>query len=229
MTKKERYKNVLDWFRKNMPVAETELDYATPFQLLIAVILSAQCTDKRVNLITPALFSRYPDPLSLSLSSPEEIFEYISSVTYPKSKSNYLYNMSKILVERFDSTIPKEREELQQLPGVGRKTANVISSILYGEPVIAVDTHVFRVARRIGLSHGETPLEVEKELTKNIAKGSRVIAHHWLILHGRYVCIARKPKCGECGLAPFCRYYHELGSADLHKGGSSRRPKTASD
>lgn len=217
MTKKERYRFVLDWFGTNMPVAESELSYRNPFELLVAVILSAQCTDKRVNIVTPALFDKFPDALSMSRSNAEEIFNYISSVTYPRNKSNHLYNMSLMLVNEFGSQVPSDVSLLQKLPGVGRKTANVIASVLYSKPVIAVDTHVFRVSRRIGLSDGKTPLAVEEELTRNIPEEKRAISHHWLILHGRYVCIARSPKCGECGLSVVCRHNHKTGRTNLHE------------
>jgi endonuclease-3 len=220
ISQKERYFKVLEWFQNNMPEAESELNYKNPFQLAVSVILSAQCTDKRVNLVTPALFERYPDPFAMSKATEQEIFKYISSVTYPNSKSKHLSEMAKVLVAEFQGVIPKDTEELQRLPGVGRKSANVIASVIYNTPVIAVDTHVFRISRRLGLSKGETPLAVEKELTENIPSDRRAIAHHWLILHGRYVCVARKPKCEICGLTLFCLHYHMAGRADLHKGGT---------
>ncbi len=217
---KERFHKVLEWFQINMPAAESELNYKNPFQLTVSVILSAQCTDKRVNMVTPALFERFPDPFAMSGATAEEIFKYISSVTYPNSKSKHLSQMAKVLVSEFKGVLPKDTEDLQRLPGVGRKSANVIASVIYDSPVIAVDTHVFRISRRLGLSKGETPLAVEKELTENIPSDKRAIAHHWLILHGRYVCIARKPKCEICGLSLFCLHYHMTGRADLHKGGT---------
>jgi endonuclease-3 len=220
ISQKERYLKVLEWFQNNMPEAESELKYDNPFQLAVSVILSAQCTDKRVNLVTPALFERYPDPSAMSKATAQDIFKYISSVTYPNSKSKHLSEMAKVLVAEFQGVIPKDTEELQRLPGVGRKSANVIASVIYNTPVIAVDTHVFRISRRLGLSKGETPLAVEKELTENIPSDRRAIAHHWLILHGRYVCVARKPKCEICGLTLFCLHYHMAGRADLHKGGT---------
>ena len=214
MNRSDRYKNVLDWFSKNVPVAESELNFRSPFELMVAVILSAQCTDKRVNIVTPPLLKRFPDPLSMSKASEEEIFEYIRSVTFPNNKSRHLLGMSKMLVEKFNSVVPDETEELQKLPGVGRKTANVIASVIYNKPVIAVDTHVFRVARRIGLSSGRDVLEVENDLTAAIPSELRAIAHHWLILHGRYVCVARKPKCADCGIAAFCKYFENLNSGN---------------
>ncbi len=217
MTKKERYRKILEWFGENMPVAESELHYSDAYQLIVAVILSAQCTDKRVNMVTPNLFKRFPDAKSMSESNVEEIFNYVKSVTYPNSKSNNLLKMAKVLTNEFNSIVPSTPEELQKLPGVGRKSANVISSVLFNHPVIAVDTHVFRVSHRLGLSHAKRPLGVELELTENIPGTLRAKAHHWLILHGRYVCIARKPKCSECGLSPFCLHYHKTGGTDLHK------------
>ncbi|MDD2418948.1 MAG: endonuclease III [Bacteroidales bacterium] len=218
MTRKERYKAITDWFESNMPVAETELVYNNPFELIVSVILSAQCTDKRVNMVTPGLFEKLPDPESMSKSDPETIFKYISSVTYPNNKSKHLHQMASMLVSDFDSKVPGDTISLQKLPGVGRKTANVIASVLFDKPVIAVDTHVFRVSRRLGLSSGKTPLAVEQDLTKNFPESKRAIAHHWLILHGRYVCKARNPECDKCGLSVFCRYYHKSRRANLHEG-----------
>lgn len=220
MTRKERYAKVIEWFTVNMPVAESELFYSNPYQLMVAVILSAQCTDKRVNLVTPSLFERYPNAESLSNSTAPEVFEYIKSVTYPNNKSKHLVKMAQMLHNDFKGVVPDTPEQLQKLPGVGRKTANVIASVIYNKPVIAVDTHVFRVSRRIGLSSGKTPLAVENDLTKHISQEKRAIAHHWLILHGRYVCIARKPKCESCGLSEFCRYYHKTSRANLHESSS---------
>ena len=191
-----------------MPIAESELNYQNPYQLLVAVILSAQCTDKRVNLTTPHLFSKYPTPLALSNAQVSDVYELIKSISYPNNKAKHLVEMSKMLVEEFNSIVPDDIDQLQKLPGVGRKTANVIASVIYDKPVIAVDTHVFRVARRIGLSSGVTPLEVEKDLTNNIPQEYRAIAHHWLILHGRYVCTAKKERCDSCGIAPHCDYYN---------------------
>jgi endonuclease-3 len=206
MTKRERYKQVISWFQENMPDVKTELHYADPFQLLIAVILSAQCTDKRVNTVTPALFEAYPTPEVLAASNKDAVFEYIKSVSYPNSKANHLVEMSRMLVTDFDGKMPSSVEELMKLPGVGKKTANVIASIVYDIPALAVDTHVFRVSNRIGLTdHSKTPLETEKELIQYIPKRLWSIAHHWLILHGRYVCTARKPHCEVCGLKAYCK------------------------
>ncbi|MDL2245708.1 endonuclease III [Parabacteroides sp. OttesenSCG-928-J18] len=208
MRKSERYKGVIDWFNKNMPVAETELHYDDPFQLLVAVILSAQCTDKRVNMITPALFEAYPTPEVMAVATPEAVYEYIRSVSYPNNKAKHLVGMAKMLLEEFGGVVPSDVDELQKLPGVGRKTANVIAAVVYDIPAMPVDTHVFRVANRIGLTkNSKTPLETEKELVKNIPSELLTIAHHWLILHGRYVCLARKPKCENCGLQPWCNHF----------------------
>jgi endonuclease III len=208
VTRKERYEAVISWFEEHMPVAETELHYESPFELLVAVILSAQCTDKRVNLITPRLFKQYPTAEVMARAEVEDIFELIRSVSYPNAKAKYLVATSKLLVERFCGEVPESREELMKLPGVGRKTANVIASVIYGRPMMAVDTHVFRVANRIGLTtNSKTPLETELTLVRYIPESLIPKAHHWLILHGRYVCVARKPHCSECGLAPYCRYY----------------------
>ena len=208
MTRKERYEVVLAWFEEHMPVAETELHYSTPFELLVAVILSAQCTDKRVNMITPRLFKQYPTAEIMARAEVEDIFELIRSVSYPNSKAKYLVSMAKMLVEQFEGEVPAERELLMKLPGVGRKTANVIAAVVYHRPTMAVDTHVFRVANRIGLTtNAKTPLETELTLIKYIPEALIPKAHHWLILHGRYVCVARKPHCWECGLAPYCRYF----------------------
>ncbi|MBP7919587.1 MAG: endonuclease III [Parabacteroides sp.] len=208
MRKEERYKGIVDWFSKNMPVAESELHYKNPYQLLIAVILSAQCTDKRVNQITPALFEAFPTPEVLAVSTPEVVFEYIRSVSYPNNKSKHLVGMAQKLVSEFNSEVPSDVDELQKLPGVGRKTANVIASVVFNKPAMAVDTHVFRVSNRIGLTNNsKTPLETEKELVKHIPEHLIPKAHHWLILHGRYVCLARKPKCEECGIKQWCKYF----------------------
>ncbi len=191
-----------------MPVAETELHYSTPFELLVAVILSAQCTDKRVNMITPRLFKQYPTAEIMARAEVEDIFELIRSISYPNSKAKYLVSMAKMLVEQFGGEVPEEREQLMKLPGVGRKTANVIAAVVYHRPTMAVDTHVFRVANRIGLTtNAKTPLETELTLIKYIPEVLIPKAHHWLILHGRYICVARKPHCWECGLAPYCRYF----------------------
>lgn len=209
MLLKERYNNILNWFQENMPVAESELNYANAYQLLVAVILSAQCTDKRVNMVTPALFLRFPQPEDMAIASEEEILHYISSISFPNNKAKHLKGMAEKLVRDYNSIVPSDTEDLCSLPGVGRKTANVIASIIYNKPVIAVDTHVFRISRRLGLSKGETVEKVEKDLTRHIPSELRAIAHHWLILHGRYVCKARKPECSKCGLKEWCETYHK--------------------
>lgn len=209
MTRKERYRFVIDYFETHTPGAETELIYDNPYQLLVAVILSAQCTDKRVNLTTPALFEKYPDVNSLSQTSFDELLPFIKSISYPNNKTKHLIGMAKKVINDFGGEIPMTVEELMQLPGVGRKTANVITSVIDMQPNMAVDTHVFRVSRRIGLvpSTASTPLAVEKELVKNFPEELIHKAHHWLILHGRYVCLARSPRCGVCGVNPACKYY----------------------
>ncbi len=208
MKLKDRYSAFVSYFEKEMPVAETELTYSSPFELLVAVALSAQCTDKRVNMVTPILFSRFPDAYSMSLSSQDEIFEYIRSISYPNNKAKHLLAMSKMLVADFNSEIPDNIIDLQKLPGVGRKTANVVVSVLFGVPAMPVDTHVFRVSNRLGLTrNSKNPLQSEKTLVKYLPKEKLAIAHHWLILHGRYVCMARKPKCDKCGITSFCNYY----------------------
>ena len=190
-----------------MPLADTELHYTKPYELIVAVILSAQCTDKRVNMITPALFEKYPDALALSKAQPEEVFEYISSCSYPNNKSKHLVGMARVLVNEFKGDVPADIELLQKLPGVGRKSANVIASVIHNMPAMAVDTHVFRVSARIGLTtNAKTPLQTEMQLIRYIPEELIPIAHHWLILHGRYVCIARKPKCYECGISEYCSY-----------------------
>ena len=204
---KELYHNVTQWFSANMEKAESELHYDSPFHLLIAVILSAQCTDKRVNMYTPVIFERYPEPADLANASFEEVYELIKSISFPNNKARHLIGMASKLVSDFNSIVPSEPDELEKLPGVGRKTANVIASVIYGKAVIAVDTHVFRVSRKLGLSDGTTVEAVEKDLTEGFAEELRGTAHHWLILHGRYVCTARKPKCEECGLKDLCREY----------------------
>ncbi len=194
-----------------MPIAETELEYEDPFELIVAVILSAQCTDKRVNMITPALMERFPDPESMSKAKPSEIFEYIKSCTYPNNKAKHLSGMSKMLAGEFGGVVPSDPELLQRLPGVGRKTANVVASVVFRKPVMAVDTHVFRVASRIGLTrNAKTPLDAELQLTKNIPAELIHQAHHWLLLHGRYVCKARKPLCDSCGIALSCKFYSQI-------------------
>ncbi len=211
MTKKERYKNVINWFRENMPVAETELNYRTPYELLVSVILSAQCTDKRVNVITPDFFDRFPDAYRLAKAEVSEVFDYIKSCSYPNNKAKHLVGMAKMLTEDFNNEVPSDIKELQKMPGVGRKTANVIASVVFNKPAMAVDTHVFRVSERIGLTvNAKTPLAAEQQLVKNIDSELLPIAHHWLILHGRYVCSARKPKCEQCGLTEWCKYYSKI-------------------
>jgi endonuclease-3 len=209
MTRKERYQFVIDYFEKNSPSPETELIYDDPYQLLVAVILSAQCTDKRVNLTTPAIFEKYPDAVSLSRASFDELFPLIKSISYPNNKTKHLLGMSKMVMEKFDGHIPMTVEELVQLPGVGRKTANVITSVIDRQPNMAVDTHVFRVSKRIGLvsAKANTVLAVEKELTQQLPVELVHKAHHWLILHGRYTCVARTPKCEQCGLVQACKYF----------------------
>lgn len=206
----DRYRGVLKWFEEHIPIAETELDYHDPFQLIVAVILSAQCTDKRVNMITPALFERFPDARSMASASQEEIFELIKSCSYPNNKAKHLRGMADMIVTRFGGVVPSDRDELTLLPGVGRKTANVITSVVWNNPVIAVDTHVFRVAGRIGLTPGaKNPLQTELRLTKEIPEKLRPLAHHWLLLHGRYTCTARKPACNRCGISEWCTYYQQ--------------------
>lgn len=205
MRKAERYAGVIGWFSENMPIAETELRFGSTFQLLVAVVLSAQCTDKRVNLVTPDLFRRFPTPESMAEASFDELYEYIRSVSYPNSKTRHLIALSQKLISDFGGEVPSDIESLMTLPGVGRKTANVVASVVYKEPVIAVDTHVFRVSHRLGLSDGKTPFAVETELEKYIPEDKRATAHHWLILHGRYVCTAKSPKCAECALSDWCR------------------------
>ena len=207
MTKKERYQSVLSYFQQQVPIAETELLYQNPFELLVAVILSAQCTDKRVNLTTPAIFKQFPTPQKMAKASFEELFALVKSISYPNNKTKHLIGMSNLLLENFDGEVPLTVEALFTLPGVGRKTANVITSVVDKQPNMAVDTHVFRVSRRIGLvpMTAKTPLAVEKELIKFIPKELVHTAHHWLILHGRYTCLARSPKCNACGLILFCK------------------------
>jgi endonuclease-3 len=208
MTKNERYGFVISWFKEYAPSAETELIFDSPFQLLVAVVLSAQCTDKRVNMTTPALFARYPTIKDLANAEYETLFDIIKSISYPGNKTRHLIGMAKMLQEKFNGEIPLSVDELIQLPGVGRKTANVITSVVDKQPNMAVDTHVFRVAARIGLTrNAKTPLAAEKQLVKYLPVDLVYIAHHWLILHGRYICVARNPKCPECGLKPACKYY----------------------
>ncbi len=208
MTKKERFEFVLDYFAKNQPIAETELHYNNAYELMVAVILSAQCTDKRVNVITPVFFEKFPTADFLALALQEEVFEIIRSCSYPNNKAKHLVGMAKMLTTDFNGIVPSDIDELQKLPGVGRKTANVIASVVFNKPALAVDTHVFRVAARLGLStNAKNPLETEKQLVKYIPEEQIPIAHHWLILHGRYVCLARSPKCNECPLTKWCKYY----------------------
>ncbi|UII28437.1 endonuclease III [Fulvivirga maritima] len=211
MQRKERFKEFIDYFTANQPEAETELHYSNPYELLVAVILSAQCTDKRINMVTPALFRDFPTPEHLATSNFDELFPYIRSVSYPNNKTKHLLGMAKMLVEEFDCEVPDDVKTLQKLPGVGRKTANVIASVIYNQPTMAVDTHVFRVSKRLGLVNQnlKTPLDVEKNLVKNIPDEYIARAHHWLILHGRYVCLARSPKCESCNLTHFCRYFEK--------------------
>lgn len=212
MLKKERFRQFLDYFTQHFPEAQTELSYGNPYELLVAVILSAQCTDKRVNQVTPPLFERFPTPESLASSTAEEVFIYIRSVSYPNNKAKHLVGMARMLVNDFNSEVPASVEELQKMPGVGRKTANVIASVIFNQPAMAVDTHVFRVSKRLGLAtqSASTPLAVEKQLVAHIPKHLVSVAHHWLILHGRYVCIARSPKCSVCELTHFCKYYEKI-------------------
>ncbi|MBO5407283.1 MAG: endonuclease III [Bacteroidales bacterium] len=206
MREKDRKNFILDYFRQNVPVAESELDFRNPYQLIVAVILSAQCTDKRVNMHTPALFLRFPTPEMLAQATFEEVYDLIKSISFPNNKAKHLIGMAQMLVSDFGGEVPSEVEQLERLPGVGRKTANVVASIIYNKPVIAVDTHVFRVSHRLGFSAGKTPLEVEKDLNKLIPMQERAIAHHWLILHGRYICTARNPKCAGCPIREWCKW-----------------------
>jgi endonuclease-3 len=208
MKTEERYRFVINYFKDHHPNAETELQYSSPFELLVAVILSAQCTDKRVNMITPALFSRFPDAETLSEASVDEVFNYIRSISYPNNKAKHLVGMAKMLLTDFNGVIPEKVAELEKLPGVGRKTANVIASVVFNQPAMAVDTHVFRVSARLGLTKkARNPKHAEEQLVKYIPKELIAVAHHWLILHGRYVCKARKPECTPCGLKEMCMYY----------------------
>lgn len=208
----ERYRHIVDWFVRHKGHQTTELEYASDFELLVAVILSAQCTDKRVNTVTPKLFERYPDVRSMASADYGDVFKLIQSVSYPNSKARYLVDSARTIVQCFGGRIPERVEELQQLPGVGRKTANVVASVVFGQPRMPVDTHIFRVARRIGLSDGNTPLKVENDLTSHIPTEYIADAHHWLLLHGRYVCKARTPLCTECGIAEWCQYFGETSS-----------------
>lgn len=210
MQKSERFKKFIEFQLENHPQVETELYYTNPFELLVAVILSAQCTDKRVNIVTPALFAAFPNPEALAATNFDELFPYIKSISYPNNKTKHLIGMANILLNDFGGEIPADIKELQKLPGVGRKTANVIASVIYNMPAMAVDTHVFRVSARLGLTtNAKTPLETEKQLVKYIPEKHIATAHHWLILHGRYVCVARKPKCEICGMNSFCKYFEK--------------------
>lgn len=208
MTKKQRYEFVIKWFQEHMPVAETELTYSNPYELLVSVILSAQCTDKRVNIVTPPLFERYPTVEMLAKASFEDINDYIKSVSFANNKTRYLMGMARMLTEEFNGEVPDNTEDLVKLPGVGRKTANVITSVIFNQPSMAVDTHVFRVSARIGLTtHAKNPLQTEQQLVANIPEELIHTAHHWLILHGRYICLARRPKCEICGLRDVCKFF----------------------
>jgi endonuclease-3 len=208
MQKKKRFKKVLGWFEENQSIAETELQYSSAYELLVAVILSAQCTDKRVNIITPAFFEKYPDEIALSKATNEAVYEIIRSCSYPNNKAKHLLGMAKMLHNDFKGEVPSDIDELQKLPGVGRKTANVIASVFFNKPAMAVDTHVFRVSARIGLTiNSKNPYDTEMQLIKYIPKEKIPLAHHWLILHGRYVCTARSPKCSDCGIKIYCKYY----------------------
>ena len=207
---KQRFEKVIDYFATHHPIAETELSYANPYELLVAVILSAQCTDKRVNMTTPKLFENFPTAEVLANASAEEVFTYIKSISYPNNKAKHLVGMAKMLVNDFNNQVPSDIDDLQKLPGVGRKTANVIASVVFNKPAMAVDTHVFRVSARLGLTRNvKTPLETEKQLVKHIPENKIATAHHWLILHGRYVCVARSPKCDECQLTEYCLYFEK--------------------
>ena len=208
MTTKQRFEHILRWFEANMPVAESELSFSNPFQCLVAVMLSAQCTDKRVNMVTPALFAAYPSPEALAKATPDEVLEYVKSVSYPHSKASHLVLMAQRLVEVYNGQVPDSIDELQTLQGVGRKTANVVCAVIWNQPTMAVDTHIFRVSERLGLTtNSKNPLQTEKQLVRYIPESVIPKAHHWLLLHGRYVCQARKPQCDNCGLSFYCRYY----------------------
>ena len=210
MTTKQRFEHILGWFEENMPVAESELHFENPFQLLVAVMLSAQCTDKRVNMVTPALFAAYPTPEAMAKATSEEVLAYIKSVSYPNSKAEHLVQMAQRLVEVYGGQVPDNIDDLQTLQGVGRKTANVVCAVQWNQPTMAVDTHIFRVSERLGLTtNSKNPLQTEKALVKYIPESVIPKAHHWLLLHGRYVCVARKPKCEQCGLQEFCRYFNK--------------------
>ena len=210
MTTKQRFEYILGWLAVTMPIAESELNYRNPYELLVAVMLSAQCTDKRVNMVTPALFAAYPTPQDLAKATSDEVFEYVKSVSYPRSKAEHLVEMAQRLVEVYDGQVPDNIDDLQTLQGVGRKTANVVCAVIWNQPTMAVDTHIFRVSERLGLTTGsKNPLQTEKQLVKYIPENIIPKAHHWLLLHGRYVCVARKPKCAACGLSEYCRYFEK--------------------
>ena len=210
MRTKERFEHILAWFEANMPVAESELNYSNPFELLVAVMLSAQCTDKRVNMVTPTLFAAYPTPDALAQATSDEVFQYIKSVSYPRSKAEHLVQMAQRLVEYYGSQVPDNIDDLQTLSGVGRKTANVVCAVIWNQPTMAVDTHIFRISERLGLTtNSKNPLQTERQLVKYIPQEIIPKAHHWLLLHGRYVCQARKPKCEQCGLQSFCRHFQK--------------------
>jgi len=218
MEKKELFERVIAYFQKEMPIAETELEYKNPYELLVAVILSAQCTDKRVNLITPDLLKRFPTPEKMAEVESDEVFDYIRSCSYPNNKAKHLVGMARMLVNDFGSQVPEDMDELQKLPGVGRKTANVILSVVFNKPAMAVDTHVFRVSARIGLTvNAKTPLETERQLVEYFPEELLPLAHHWLILHGRYTCLARSPKCEKCGLTTVCSFYRAERGLDFSK------------
>ena len=208
MTIKERYEGILEYFKQAQPNPESELHFTNPFELLVAVMLSAQCTDKRINMVTPALFEAYPTPQAMAAATVEEILEYVKSVSYPNSKATHLQQMATMLSDKFDGVVPGTMAELTSLPGVGRKTANVVLGVAFGQATIPVDTHVFRVSRRIGLSQGKTPADVERDLTRHIPAEVRFNAHHWILLHGRYVCKAQRPDCLNCGIKGYCRQYN---------------------
>lgn len=208
MTTKQRFASILGWFEQNMPVAESELNYRNPYELLVAVMLSAQCTDKRVNMVTPALFEAFPTPEAMAKATSDEVFEYVKSVSYPRSKAEHLVQMAQRLTEVYGGVVPDNIDDLQTLQGVGRKTANVVCAVIWNQPTMAVDTHIFRVSERLGLTtNSKNPLQTERQLVKYIPENVIPKAHHWLLLHGRYICTARKPQCGQCGLKEFCRYY----------------------
>ncbi|KPM49294.1 endonuclease III [Jiulongibacter sediminis] len=212
MKKQERYTGIVDYFSTHLPNPETELQYTNPYELIVAVVLSAQCTDKRVNMVTPYLFDAYPTASALASATPDEVFQIIRSISYPNNKAKHLVGLGKMLIDEFNNVVPGEIDQLVKLPGVGRKTANVIASVIHNLPTMAVDTHVFRVSHRLGLvsPKSKTPLAVEKELVKNFTDEQIPKAHHWLILHGRYTCLARNPKCGECGITDFCKSFEKI-------------------